>query len=180
MPDLVKRHSTPWRNTSASPSGHGKITIMTNPQQGAVAPYQGQAVQGSVVSPTAVVDAKSNRTRNFLNAISHIIRHTPALYHSEQEKLEALTAVEDYAKEMLGRDFSRTISEDHPAPVEDVRLRRAPNSSTLPAVSGPAIDYRALAAAIVAVQRENAAADAEAAAPPVVHTVTDVPPVQAS
>lgn len=134
-----------------------------NETAGAVAPRQGQPVQGYVLRPGTndTIPAEATATHSFLSAIEGLIRRVT--YHSEQDRLDALTAVAGYRKHALGTHASRVVGEDEPAPVEDARLRRAPGQpgQPVPALGAPVIDYNALAAALIAQQQAQQAAAAE-------------------
>lgn len=125
---------------------------MTTPA-GAVAPSQ--PVQGVVLRPGAndLINPESTATHRFLSVIEELVRRSA--YHSEQQKLDALDAVAAFRRHAIDTaDHHRVVSEDDPAPVEDVRLRRGPDGTPpAPPAGAPAIDYNALAAALIAAQR---------------------------
>lgn len=116
---------------------------------GAVAPFQGAVVSGQVV------DRKSEVFHGFLNIIRDIVRNT-GLYHDEEAVLEALRTIDSYSRSVLASDHSRVQREHDAAPIENVRDRIPPAGTGLPVVPGPAIDYRALAEAMYAVQQAHA------------------------
>lgn len=130
---------------------------------GAVAPFQG-AVSGQVV------DRKSEITHEFLNIIRKVIRDSN-IYRHENDLHEALRTVDSYSRAVLASDHIRVQKETDAAPVEDVRLRKAPGGA-LPTVPGPQIDYRALAEAMFAVQQAHAQ---EAQQPERVYPITGQP-----
>lgn len=141
---------------------------MSTPQQGAsVAPYQGQAV-----TPSAVIDAHSVASHNFLSVISRLVRDS-GVFRNEGELLQALDHVAAFAGHLITKKDHKNVVREHDiAPVEDVRLRKAPQVGAMPQPVGPAIDYALLAQYIVAAQAQAAQAQA---ADPEVHSITDVP-----
>ena len=136
---------------------------MTTPA-GAVAPYQGQAV-----APSAVIDARSTATHAFMNVIRSVVTSLP-VFSTETDALEAIRAIGAFEKHLVP-ELHKVVREGETAPVEDVRLRRAPNSAPpQTAAAGEPIDYARLAAAIAAhMKGETTPADSE------VHSITDVP-----
>lgn len=120
---------------------------MSTPQAGVVTPYQG-AISGQVV------DRKSEIAHDFFNIVRSLIRQS-GVFREEEHVLSALRAVDSYSRSVLGSEHVRVQREGEPAPVEDVTQRKPP-LGTMPTVSGPPIDYRALAEAMYAVQQAHA------------------------
>lgn len=131
---------------------------MTSTDAGQVQPYAPQTVSGEVVQPTHVASAQANLAHQFLGVIRHLILHSGA-YHNEAEQTEHLAVVQRYEEvNSSAADRRHLQSEDDHAPREDVSQRVPPaGSAGTPAVvpAGPAIDYNALARAIVAVQQQS-------------------------
>lgn len=88
------------------------------------------------------------------------------VYVDEGSVDTAITAVDEFEKHILTGGHSSVVTEEDPAPKEDVSQRRAPQTGTavVPA-SGPALDYNRLAAAILQMQQ---------------HQVDDEPPAEGS
>lgn len=139
---------------------------MSTPQQGAVAPYQGQAV-----TPSAVINSHAVAAHGFLSTISRLVRDS-GVFRNESDLLSALSSVEAFGKHLIeAKDRKNVVREHDVAPVEDVRMRKPPNSAAVPQMGNSApIDYALLAQYIVAAQRQQ---DAN---PPEVHEITDAKP----
>lgn len=132
------------------------MTCMSTPQ-GAVAPYQGTVVQGEAIKPAAILDPISPVAHGFLNVIRELVRGS-GVFREETALLEALRAVDNYARQHIPRkDQQHVVREHDVAPVEDVRLRQAPQTGVVPVPSGmQQIDYALLAQYIVAAQQQAA------------------------
>lgn len=141
---------------------------------GAVAPTQ--PVQGVVLRPGTndLINPESTATHRFLTVIEDLVRGHA--YHSEQQKLDALSAVDAFRRHAVdSADRHRVVTEDDAAPVEDVRLRVAPGGAPAVVPAGaPAIDYNALAAALIAAQK----AAQQTAPPPASNADGVLPPQQ--
>lgn len=140
---------------------------------GAVAHYdqaiQGQAVTGRVVDPRASV------MHEFLALIKKIVQALPSAFPEEGAVLEAFRVIESFSRVHLGSAHLSTIRETDPAPIEDVRLRRGPQTSA-PVMPTAPIDYAALASAIVEYQRATGGQPSTALTSGDVHTITDAKP----
>lgn len=123
---------------------------------GAVQAYSPGVLSGEVVDPTHVTSAQDNLGHQFLNVIRHLVLHSGA-YHTEAEQSEHLATLTRYEGATVG-DAQHLRSEDDHAPREDVSQRTPPQTGTavVPQATPAAIDYQALARAIVAVQQEQA------------------------
>lgn len=135
---------------------------MTQPNGGEVQPYSGQ-----VVTPSRITSADDNHAHRFFNVIRDLL-HGKA-YHNEADVTDALDAVSKYEASVLNTQPRHLVSEDDPAPREDVSQRTPPpgqNVQVVPAAA-PQLDYGKLAAAIVAHQQaQQAPQDEQAAEPP--------------
>lgn len=140
---------------------------------GAVTPYTqsagAPALSGRVVNPRASV------MHEFLGLIKKVVAALPAAFPEEGAILEAWRIIDSFSRVHLGSEHASSIREHDPAPVEDVRLRRAPNS-TGPVMPTAPIDYAALAQAIVEYQRVTSGQAAPPISDGVVHTITDAQP----
>lgn len=136
---------------------------------GAVAPYQ---AQGRAISPSAVLDPHSNSLHGVITVISKLVRATAHAFPVEADVLDALSVLHTFEKQYAQHvGLTKVLRETDTAPVEDVRLRRAPNASPV-VPAGPAIDYAQLAAALMAAGLGEAFAPKQ---PEQVHEITDVP-----
>lgn len=138
---------------------------MSTPQQGAVAPYQGQAV-----SPSAMTDPQSAAAHSMTGVLSRLVRDS-GVFRNEAEVLSAISTVEGFFKHLIDPGQRQAVKREHDiAPVEDVTQRTPPaNAAAMPQpVPNSRIDYAELARYIVAAQR--AASDQGE-----VHEITDAP-----
>lgn len=139
---------------------------MSTPQ-GAVAPYQGQAVQ-----PSAVIDSKAVAAHGFFATLARLVRES-GVFRDEASMLRAVESVLGMEKHLVPDASTRNsvVREHDVAPVEDVRLRKPPAGGVVPQPAGtPPIDYALLAQYIVAAQQQ-----AQSQPAPEVHEITDAP-----
>lgn len=112
---------------------------------GALAPT---VIPGEVITPAAVVGPQAFPTHAFLNVVRDLIHGH--VYHNEEDLKAALETVNVYEKRLLQSDHQHVLSEDDPAPHEDVTQRIPPRGAAPVVPAGPAIDYNKLAAALMA------------------------------
>lgn len=119
---------------------------------------QGQVVQAR--QPDAVLDPISTAAHDFGNVAKALVTRSGA-FHNESELQKAHSAIDSFVKFITPqKDRTHVITEDDQAPVEDVSRRIPPNSTGQAVVhAGPQIDYNKLAAALIAAQQAQAAAD---------------------
>lgn len=150
-------------------------------QQGAVAPYQDQspALTGQVIAPSASPD--SHTKHQFVQMLRAMVDHSTA-FMTEEAKLDAHRTLEAFRRVIVPPEHVHSVvKETDRAPVEDVRLRRAPNAAPNIVPGTPVIDYALLAQYIVAAQKaqeQNTTAVQVPPAAPVageVHVITDAP-----
>lgn len=141
------------------------ITIMS---ELSLAP-QGPYVQGTIVPDPSqhVIPAGDVKAHGFFNVIRDLLTASN-LYHSEGSLTAAIEAVTAFEKHILSGDHRSVIQEHDVAPKEDVSQRVAPQVGTAVAVpsSGAGLDYNRLAAAIVALQQQQAAEHTNEEGPP--------------
>lgn len=127
-------------------------------------------IPGQVITPDAVLDPMSMAAHAFCNVVRDLVFRSP-VYHTESDRHAALDAVDAFERRMVpSQDRQHVLSEDDPAPREDVSQRVPPRVGAMPVPVGPAIDYAALAKALVAAQQaaqENAQANPPAPVQPV-------------
>lgn len=111
------------------------------------------AIRGDVLAPTAMTAPESSSAHGYYNVIRDLIRRVG--YHNENQVLTALQAVDAHEKHQVSQgDLRLLANENEPAPYEDVSKRTPPAGYVAPVPAGPAIDYNALAAALVAAQQQ--------------------------
>jgi hypothetical protein len=133
---------------------------------GALAPRPGagQVLQGQAVTPTVAVSPLAAATHDFCNLMRAIVSKG-TLFRSENEAEDALTVIAAYEKAIAGRESRTLLTEDDPAPHEDVTQRKgAVQQSFIP--TADRIDYAKLASAIVAAQAAQQAEIAQLNAAP--------------
>lgn len=118
--------------------------------------YAPAVIQGEVISPAAVLDPKSMPAHNFAEVLRHLITKVPGVYKVEADMLRALDAVDAFERSMVPQqDRRHVVQETDMAGREDVSKRVPPMVGTAPVpAAGPAIDYNALAKAIIAAQQQ--------------------------
>jgi hypothetical protein len=137
---------------------------MTTTPGAEVAPFQtSTAIEGQVVGSAASPD--SHNVHKFLQLLRSMASHSAA-FKSEEEVLDAHRTFDAVRSAFIPlHDLHKVLRDTDPAPVEDVKLRRAPNATYVSQGSLAPIDYNALAEAIVAVQNRQARIAAAAAVP---------------
>lgn len=129
---------------------------MTTPASSADA---APAITGQVIlrpGAGSTIDAASVATHAMGEVIKTLIRHSLG-FPDESLILRGIDAVDAFVKHTAKEAHSRLVSENDIAPVEDVRVRRAPNAPT-PAAAGMApIDYDKLAEALAPLIRQGLA-----------------------
>lgn len=113
-------------------------------------------IQGQVVSPevSAVIDPKSAGVHALVTVLTRLVQYSGA-YHSENEVLEAMSAIRAYENSLVTPSVRASLHEMQPlqAPVEDVTQRIPPGAvSPQPVIAPGGIDYNKLAAAMIAAQ----------------------------
>lgn len=133
--------------------------MTTQPGAEVASQGSGQVIQGAVLRPgtNQVIKPESTAAHAFFEVLKDIVRKG-SFYHSEQQVHDAVAAIDNYRRHVVDPgDQKRVLREEDAGAVEDVRLRKPPAGQGGPApVAGPAIDYAALAAAIVAQQQAQA------------------------
>lgn len=128
---------------------------MTSTDAGAVQPYAPQTISGEVIQPTHVASAQANLGHQFINVLKHLVLHSGA-YHDEGTQTAHLAVLSRYEEaNSSAADRRHLLSEDDHAPREDVSQRTPPAGQAAVVPQAPALDYAALARAIVAVQQEQ-------------------------
>jgi hypothetical protein len=126
---------------------------MTQPS-GAVAP---RTIQGSVVQPSAVIDAGAEAMHGFLNVVRRLVT-TSGAFHSESDQDAALTAVQKFTENVIPRSALNALANEYSmtAPKEDVSQRVPPNGAPAGPVMVPGgFDYNKLAQAMLALQQQQ-------------------------
>ena len=123
-------------------------------QPGGYAPAT--VIQGEVITPSAVLDPKSMPAHNFAEVIRHLISRVPGVYKAEADMQTALDAVDAFERSFVPmQDRKHVVQETDMAGREDVSKRIPPRTGYAPVpAAGPAIDYNALAKAILAAQQQ--------------------------
>lgn len=123
-------------------------------------PPAGPYIEGTIVrNPNDVVPAGDLKAHAFFNVIRELLT-VSNFYHSEGALGAAVTAVTEFEKHILEGDHRSVLQEHDIAPREDVSKRIAPQVGTgaqLVPTAGAGLDYNRLAAAIVALQQQQAA-----------------------
>lgn len=130
---------------------------MMSTDAGQVQPYSPPTVSGEVIQPTHVASAQANLGHQFINVLKHLVLHSGA-YHDEGTQTDHLAVLSRYEEaNSSAADRRHLLSEDDHAPREDVSQRTPPagTGGTPVTPAAPALDYAALARAIVAVQQEQ-------------------------
>lgn len=120
---------------------------------------EGPYVQGTIVPDPSqhVIAAGDIKAHGFFNVIRDLLTASN-LYHNEGALGAAIEAVTAFEKHILEGSHRSVIQEHDVAPKEDVSQRVAPQVGTAVAVpSSTGLDYNRLAAAIVALQQQQAA-----------------------
>jgi hypothetical protein len=134
-----------------TPSGVAPRTVLS-----------GQVVTGGAVNPTAIIDPMSEAVHGVVTMLKALVKNSGA-FHSEKDLDEAHAVLSKWEKAQVKSSTLDAILNEYPetpAEKEDVTKRVAPNSN-LPQALSPQFDYRKLAQAILAIQAEQQAADAE-------------------
>ncbi len=120
-------------------------------------------IQGQVIDPPKVISPISMAAHAFFNVLRTIVTDA-GVFKDENAVLKAIDAILAYEKQVIpALDRRHVLSEDDPAPMEDVTQRVPPS---YPGTRAPApmpafqIDYNRLAQAILAAQQGNAESDA--------------------
>lgn len=114
---------------------------------GALAPT---TIPGEVVTPAAVVGPLAFPAHDFLATVKTLI-HRSGAFHNEDDLKDALASVDNYERAVLKSDHQHVVSEGDAAPHEDVTMREAPRTGSVPVPSNaPQIDYSRLAQALMA------------------------------
>lgn len=148
-----------------------------------VAPHAGQAIAG--VPLASSVHPDSHTKHRFVHLLHDMVDHSTA-FPNEEARHEAHRTLEAFRAAILPAEHvMAVIKETDRAPVEDVRLRRAPNAGYAVAPAAPVIDYALLAQYIVQAQQaqQRTAEQVQAQATPEVtqasadgvHVITDAP-----
>lgn len=121
-------------------------------QPGGYAPV----VQGELVTPAAVLDPKSMPVHNFAEVLRKVLTKLPGVFTHENELHAALNAVDAFERVFLPQqDRPHVAQETDMAAREDVTKRKPPITGAAPVpAAGPAIDYNALAKAILTAQQQ--------------------------
>jgi hypothetical protein len=153
---------------------------MTTAPGAEVAPHEGQTLTGTVHPPSASPD--SHTKHSFVQLIRDLVDHSTA-FKDEAAVLEAHRTLTAFHHILVPPEHQQgVIKPTDRAPVEDVRLRVAPNQPIVPAAGTPVIDYALLAQYIVQAQQNQTTA--QQVAPPAapapaavtdgeVHVITD-------
>lgn len=119
---------------------------------GSVVPASAPAEPG-VVQGTVVADGKTGAVAKLAEILKTLVVKAGA-YHSEEAQRIALEAIEDFKR--IFSTGNPLVLENHSAPWEDVSKRPVPAGAAAPALPpGFAIDYNALARALLAAQQEG-------------------------
>lgn len=129
-------------------------------------------VSGEVVTPTAIAGRLESAAFGLAQVLKQIIHGSHGVFHTENQLLEALAAVDKYVAATVPASMLRAlVTGEERAPHEDVSKRVPPGGVSIAQqrASVPAIDYDLLAQAMVRAQMqiaaENARIPATAAAP---------------
>jgi hypothetical protein len=134
-------------------------------------PYNPSAVvQGSVVNPTAIIDAGHEVVHEIADVFRSLVQRAGA-FHNESELDKALTAIGKWEQKMIPANVMTTLAQEHSmlAPKEDVTKRVPPSTQqTLQQLIPQGIDYDRLQQVIAAtvqaaIQAHDAERDAQAA-----------------
>lgn len=117
------------------------------------------ALLGSVVEPTRVIDPRTASVAQVGEVLKHLIGQ-PGTYHTEEDQRLAYEAVDAFKRAFS--EGSPDVREEHRAALEDVSTRIPPGGPSVVVSRAPAIDYNALARAMILAQRELDAADKKA------------------
>lgn len=108
------------------------------------------------ITATQVMDPISMAAHKFGNTLRHLILNTHGVFKTEGAMRDALDAITAFETHLIPpRDRNLVRSDTDMAPVEDVTKRVPPRGATPPQPPGPAIDYAALAQALIAAQEAN-------------------------
>lgn len=112
-------------------------------------------LQGVVTSTRTVTLPGDLKAHAFFNVIRDLLNNF-GIYHNESDLENAHQAVTDFEKHILDGPHYAVISEVDRAPKEDVTQRAAPvvGTAIVPLSSQP-LDYNKLAAALLAMQRQQ-------------------------
>jgi hypothetical protein len=112
-----------------------------------------RTVAGQVVTPTAMIDAKSEAAHAFANVIRTLVQRSVGAFHNETDQDNAMNAVAAYERQLVPLTTLQALHEEMAgvAQKEDVSLRLPPNNSgPVSATIAQSIDYNRLAAAVAA------------------------------
>lgn len=128
-------------------------------------------VSGEVVTPTAIAGRLESAAFGLAQVLKQIIHGSHGVFHTENQLLDALAAVDKYVAATVPASMLRAlVTGEERAPHEDVSKRVPPGGvQAVQRTAVPAIDYDLLAQAMVRAQMqiaaENARIPATAAAP---------------
>lgn len=128
-------------------------------------------VSGEVVTPTAIAGRLESAAFGLAQVLKQIIHGSHGVFHTENQLLEALAAVDKYVAATVPASMLRALlTGEERASHEDVSKRVPPGGvQVMQRAAVPAIDYDLLAQAMVRAQMqiaaENARIPATAAAP---------------
>jgi hypothetical protein len=122
---------------------------------GAIAPYQTGQVSTEPVSPSAVSSAKSGAVFALGEVLKTLLHNAVGAFHTEGDLDAAIRVVDKFVgAHVPGSEMDALLTGDQRAPKEDVTKRIPPGGVVQPVITGPVIDYQALAKAILAEQQK--------------------------
>lgn len=119
-------------------------------------------VSGEVVTPTAIAGRLESAAFGLAQVLKQIIHGSHGVFHTENQLLEALAAVDKYVAATVPASMLRALlTGEERASHEDVSKRVPPGGvQVMQRTAVPAIDYDLLAQAMVRAQMQIAAENA--------------------